>query len=134
MSISGHRQQVADMERHAPEIMNNRDATLKRIEDLQAQQQGLVGDFGILQAIAPTRDEDRAKRASEIQDQIQQLQKMLGMPRQPPGGRTCVPARKRRIGFARGSSARTTAWRRPTPTPRRMSGGSRNNCSNRTSR
>jgi hypothetical protein len=78
MSISGHRQQVADMERQAPEIMKNRDATLKRIEDLRAQQQGLVGDFGILQAIAPTRDEEaRAKRASEIQDQIQQLQKML---------------------------------------------------------
>ena len=69
---------VADMERQAPEIMKNRDATLKRIEDLRAQQQGLVGDFGILQAIAPTRDEEaRAKRASEIQGQIQQLQKML---------------------------------------------------------
>jgi len=78
MSISGHRQQVADMERQAPEIMKNRDATLKRIDGLRAQQQGLVGDFGILQAIAPTRDEEaRAKRASEIQDQIQQLQKML---------------------------------------------------------
>src|SRR5208337_2235913 len=78
MSISGHRRQVADMERQAPEIMKNRDATLKRIEDLRAQQQGLVGDFGILQAIAPTRDEEaRAKRASDIQSQIQQLQKML---------------------------------------------------------
>jgi hypothetical protein len=78
MSISGHRQQVADMERQAPDIMKNRDATLKRIEDLRNQQQGLVGDFGILQAIAPTRDEEaRAKRASEIQDKIQQLQKML---------------------------------------------------------
>jgi hypothetical protein len=78
MSISGHRQQVADMERQAPEIMKNRDATLKRIEDLRAQQQGLVGDFGILQAIAPTRDEEaKAKRASDIQGQIQQLQKML---------------------------------------------------------
>ena len=78
MSISGHRKEVADMERQAPDIMKNRDATLKRIEDLRAEQQGLVGDFGILQAIAPTRDEEaRAKRASEIQDQIQQLQKML---------------------------------------------------------
>jgi hypothetical protein len=66
------------MERQAPEIMKNRDATLKRIEDLRAQQQGLVGNFGILQAIAPTRDEEaRAKRASDIQGQIQQLQKML---------------------------------------------------------
>jgi hypothetical protein len=69
---------VADLDRRAPDIMKNRDATLKRIEDLRAQQQGLVGDFGILQAIAPTRDEEaRAKRASEIQDQIQKLQKML---------------------------------------------------------
>jgi hypothetical protein len=78
MSISGHRQQVAAMEREAPEIMKNRDATLKRIEDLRAEQQGLVGDFGILQAIAPTRDEEaRAKRADDIQGQIQQLQKNL---------------------------------------------------------
>jgi hypothetical protein len=78
MSISGHRQEVADLERRAPDIMKNRDATLKRIEDLRAQQQGLVGDFGILQAIAPTRDEEaRAKRADDIQGQIQQLQKML---------------------------------------------------------
>jgi len=38
----------------------------------------LTGDFGILQAIAPTQDEEaRAKRASDIQGQIQQLQKML---------------------------------------------------------
>jgi len=78
MSISGHRQEVADLERRAPDIMKNRDATLKRIEDLRAQQQGQVGDFGILQAIAPTRDEEaRAKRADDIQGQIQQLQKML---------------------------------------------------------
>jgi hypothetical protein len=78
MSISAHRRDVADLERRAPDIMKNRDATLKRIEDLRAQQQGLVGDFGILQAIAPTRDEeDRSKRASDIQGQIQQLQKML---------------------------------------------------------
>jgi len=78
VSISAHRREVADLERRAPEIMKNRDATLKRIEDLRAQQQGLVGDFGILQAIAPTRDEEeRAKRASDIQGQIQQLQKML---------------------------------------------------------
>ena len=66
------------MERQAPDIMKNRDATLKRIEDLRTQQQGLVGDFGILQAIAPTRDEEaRAKHAERIQGQIQQLQKML---------------------------------------------------------
>jgi hypothetical protein len=78
MSISAHRKEQADLERQAPEILKNRDATLKRIEDLRAQQQRLVGDFGILQAIAPTPDEEaRAKRASDIQGEIQQLQKLL---------------------------------------------------------
>ena len=78
VSVSGHRKEVADMERQAPEIMKNRDATLKRIEDLRAEQERLTGDFGILQAIAPTRDEEaQSKRAEEIQGQIQQLQKML---------------------------------------------------------
>src|SRR5579864_8952720 len=58
--------------------MKNRDATLKRIEDLRAEQERLTGNFGILQAIAPTRDEEaQSKRAEEIQGQIQQLQKML---------------------------------------------------------
>ena len=66
------------MDRQAPDIMKNRDATLKRIEDMRAEQERLTGGFGILQAIAPTRDEeDRSKKASDIQDQIQQLQKML---------------------------------------------------------
>src|ERR1017187_4982861 len=158
MSISGHRQQVADMERQAPEIMKNRDATLKRIEDLRAQQQGLVGDFGILQAIAPTRDEEtRAKRGSAISASCKRLRppatrrpersaraisrarssscrRCWRMPRRPPSGQTCVQARKKRIAFAPGSSARTMAWRRLTPTPRRMSSGSRSNCSSRTSR
>ena len=78
MSVSAHRKEVADMERQAPDIMKNRDATLKRIEDLRAEQERLTGGFGLLQAIAPTRDEeDRSKKASDIQDQIQQLQKML---------------------------------------------------------
>ena len=78
MSISAHRKEQADLERQAPEILKNRDATLKRIEDLRAQQQRLVGDFGILQAIAPTPDEEaRAKRASDIQGEIQQSQKLL---------------------------------------------------------
>ena len=45
MSISGHRQEVADLERRAPEIMKNRDATLKRIEDLRAEQERLSGVF-----------------------------------------------------------------------------------------
>jgi hypothetical protein len=78
LSISGHRKEVAELERRAPDIMKNRDATLKRIEDLRAEQQRLTGDFGVLQAIAPTRDEEaREKQASDIQGQIQQLQKML---------------------------------------------------------
>lgn len=66
------------MDRQAPEIMKNRDATLKRIEEMRAEQERLTGGFGMLQAIAPTRDEEaRSKKASDIQDQIQQLQKML---------------------------------------------------------
>src|SRR5271154_1094931 len=78
MSVSSHRNEMANMERQAPDIMKNRDATLKRIEDLRAEQERLTGGFGVLQAIAPTRDEeDRSKKASDIQDQIQQLQKML---------------------------------------------------------
>ena len=78
MSVSAHHGQLADMDRQAPEIMKNRDATLKRIEEMRAEQERLTGGFGILQAIAPTRDEeDRLKKASDIQDQIQQLQKML---------------------------------------------------------
>ena len=78
VSVSGHRKEVADMERQAPEIMKNRDATLKRIENLRAEQERLTGNFGILQAVAPTRDEEaQSKRAEEIQGQIQQLQKML---------------------------------------------------------
>src|ERR1700722_7631628 len=78
MTVSAHRKEAADMERQAPEIMKNRDAMLKHIEDLRAEQERLTGGFGLLQAIAPTRDEeDRSKKASDIQDQIQQLQKML---------------------------------------------------------
>src|SRR6202050_98881 len=78
VSVSAHRKDVADMERQAPDIMKNRDVTLKRIEDLRAEQERLTGNFGLLQAIAPTRDEEaRSKRAEEIQGQVQQLQKML---------------------------------------------------------
>src|SRR5579883_2243529 len=46
MSRSGRRREVADLEQRAPEIMRNREATLKRIEDLRAKQQNLVGNFG----------------------------------------------------------------------------------------
>ena len=133
---SGHRKEVADMERQAPDIMKNRDATLKRIEDLRAEQQGLVGDFGILQAIAPTRDEEaRAKKRERHPGPDPAVAEDAGGCRgSHQAEQTCMQARKRRIGFAPGSSARTTAWRRLTPTPRRMSSGSRSNCSNRTSR
>src|ERR1039457_3756748 len=112
--------------------MKNRDATLKRIEDLRAEQQGLVGDFGILQAIAPTRDEEaREKQASDIQGQIQQLQKMLEDAEAAPSGQTWVRVTKRRSGFAPGSLARTTAWRRHTPTSRRPFSVCRKSRSNR---
>lgn len=78
MSRSEHRRQFEEFERRAPEIMRNRDVTLKRIEDLRGEQQRLTGDFGILQAIAPTQDEEaRAKHASDIQQEIERLQKML---------------------------------------------------------
>ena len=78
MSISAHRQAMADMDRRAPDIMKNRDATLQQIADLRSQQQQLVGDFGLLQAVAPTKDEQaKAQRATQIQGQIQQLQQML---------------------------------------------------------
>jgi hypothetical protein len=77
-SRSAHRARRADMERRAPEIMRNRDATLKRIEELRKQQQGLVGDFGWLQFIAPTKEElGRAKQASDIKKEIDSLQQML---------------------------------------------------------
>src|ERR1022692_3395992 len=70
-SLSAHRKQQAQMERQAPEIMRNRDATLKRIEGLQAQEQQLTGDFGVLQAIAPTDDEiARMKNADHIHKEI----------------------------------------------------------------
>ena len=80
-----------------------------------------------------TRRPERSARATS-RARSSSCRRCWRMPRRPPSGRICMPARKRRIGFAPDSSARTRAWRRPTPTPRRMSSGSRNNCSNRTSR
>jgi hypothetical protein len=77
-SLSAHRKQQADMERQAPEIMRNRDATLKRMEALRGQEQQLTGDFGILQAIAPTEDElARMKKADQIHKEIDSLQQLL---------------------------------------------------------
>jgi hypothetical protein len=78
MSRSAHRQEMADMERRAPSIMQSREATQQQIAGLREEQQRLVGDFGFLQVIAPTQDEEaRAKRAGDIQKQIEQLQGML---------------------------------------------------------
>jgi hypothetical protein len=78
MSISAHRQAMADMDRRAPDIMKNSDATLQQIADLRSQQQQLVGDFGLLQALAPTKEEQaKAQGATQIQGQIKQLQQML---------------------------------------------------------
>ena len=67
MSSSAHRREMADLERRAPGIMQNREATERQIARLREEQQRLVGDFGILQAIAPTQDEEaRAKGAGDI--------------------------------------------------------------------
>jgi hypothetical protein len=58
--------------------VKNREAIERQIAGLKKEQKRLVGGFGIVETIAPTRDEEaRAKRASDIHDQIQQLQKML---------------------------------------------------------
>lgn len=58
--------------------MRNRDATLKRIEALRGQEQGLTGNFGVLQAIAPTDDEiARMKKADQIHKEVDSLQQML---------------------------------------------------------
>ena len=44
-SLSAHRKQQADMERQAPEIMRNRDATLKRIEGVAGAGAAAHGRF-----------------------------------------------------------------------------------------
>jgi ABC-type transporter Mla subunit MlaD len=78
MSRAGHRRELADMERRAPDIMRDRDATLKRIEDLRTQQQSLVGNFGWVQMLAPTEEEQgRMRKAADIQKEIENLQHML---------------------------------------------------------
>jgi hypothetical protein len=78
MSRAGHWQEMADMERRAPDIMRDREATLKRIEDLRTQQQNLVGNFGWVQMLAPTEEElGRMQKAADVQKQIEGLQHML---------------------------------------------------------
>jgi ABC-type transporter Mla subunit MlaD len=78
MSRSGRRREVADLEQRAPEIMRNREATLKRIEDLRAEQQNLVGNFGWVQMVAPTEEElGRMRKAADLQKEIGNLQHML---------------------------------------------------------
>lgn len=83
MSRAGHRQELADMERRAPDVMRDRDATLKRIEDMRTQQQNLVGNFGWVQMLAPTEEEQgRMRKAADLQKQIENLQHMLDVAEQ----------------------------------------------------
>jgi hypothetical protein len=78
VSRAGHRREMADMERRAPDIMRDRKATLKRIEDLRTQQQNLVGNFGWVQMVAPTEEEQgRMRKAADLQKEIEGLQRML---------------------------------------------------------
>jgi hypothetical protein len=136
MSISGHRQQVADMERQAPEIMKNRDATLEAHRGFAGPtaRAGRRFRHPASDCAHPRRGGPSEARKRNPGPDPAVAEDAGRMPRQPPSGQTCVQARKKRIAFAPGSSARTMAWRRLTPTPRRMSSGSRSNCSNRTSR
>jgi hypothetical protein len=78
MSRSARRTELADLERRAPEILRDREATLRRIADLRTQQQNLVGNFGWVQMLAPTEEElGRAQKAGDIQKEIDRLQHML---------------------------------------------------------
>ena len=78
MSISAHRQQMADIERRAWDIVKNQDATLQQIANLRAEQDRLVGGFGFWQAVAPTQEEiANAKKAYDIGQEIKRLQAEL---------------------------------------------------------
>ncbi|HZT32767.1 MAG TPA: hypothetical protein VE999_01680 [Gemmataceae bacterium] len=78
MSRSAHRREVADLERRAPGIMQNRDAIERQIADLRTRQQDLVGNFGWVQMLAPTEEEvGRMRQAADLQKQIEQLQHEL---------------------------------------------------------
>ena len=78
MSRGAHRQEVADLERRAPGIVKNREAIERQLADLRTQQQNLVGNFGWVQALAPTEEEQgRMRQAADIQKQIEQLQHEL---------------------------------------------------------
>jgi hypothetical protein len=78
MSRTAHSREMADLERRAPDIMRDREATLKRMEDLRTQQQNLVGNFGWVQFLAPTEEElGRMRKAADIEKEIDGLQHML---------------------------------------------------------
>jgi hypothetical protein len=78
MSRSAHRRELADLERRAPGIMQNRDAIEGQIADLRTRQQNLVGNFGWVQMLAPTEEEvGRMRQAADLQKQIEQLQHEL---------------------------------------------------------
>jgi hypothetical protein len=78
MSRSAHRSLNAQMEKLAPGIMQDREWIERQIADLRTQQQNLVGNFGWVQAVAPTEEEQgRMRKAADIQKQIEQLQQTL---------------------------------------------------------
>ena len=79
MSRSAHRREMADMERNAPGIMQNREATQQHIAGPPEQQQRLVGNFGwsaVHRAHAGGAG-PRPNALADIQKQIEQLQEML---------------------------------------------------------
>ena len=78
MSRSAHRSLQRQMEGLAPGIMQDRDLIQRQIAEMQTEQQNLVGNFGWVQAVAPTEEEQgRMRKAADIQKQIEQLQQTL---------------------------------------------------------
>jgi len=58
--------------------MQDRDLIQRQIAEMQTEQQNLVGNFGWVQAVAPTEEEQgRMRKAADIQKQIEQLQQTL---------------------------------------------------------
>src|SRR5664280_73295 len=78
MSRSAHRSLQRQMEGLAPGIMQDRELIQRQIAEMQTEQQNLVGNFGWVQAVAPTEEEQgRMRKAADIQKQIEQLQQTL---------------------------------------------------------
>jgi len=92
MSRSAHRSLQRQMEGLAPGIMQDRELIQRQIAEMQTEQQNLVGNFGWVQAVAPTEEElGRMRKAADIQKQIEQLQQTWMRPSKPPPYR---PARR----------------------------------------